>query len=327
MAIFAFLLRRVDVASVRAEIQEMTWVELVTIALLAGWNLVSYWLLWMAVTPGLTWAQAATVAQSGTAVTNTVPGGSGIGVGLAYAMLDSWGFSRARSTLAVLVTGVWNTFIKLALPVLALALVALQGDASGTRIAAGAVAIALLVVAVGGFWLMLRQERAAGRVGELAERAANQARRLLRRRPVHGWATATTRFRSRAGELLARRWPAITAAALVSHLSLYLVLLVTLRHVGIGDAEVGWAQVLFVFAFARLATAIRFTPGGAGVVEAVLIGGLVAFGADPVQATASVLVFRALTWLLPVPLGLATYLGWRWRQHRRTATGPVAGVR
>jgi len=51
------------------------------------------------------------------------------------------------------------------------------------------------------------------RVGELAERAANRARRLLRRPPVHGWATATTRFRSRAGELLERRWPAITAAA------------------------------------------------------------------------------------------------------------------
>jgi uncharacterized membrane protein YbhN (UPF0104 family) len=104
---------------------------------------------------------------------------------------------------------------------------------------------------------------------------------------------------------------------LVSHLSLYLVLLVTLPHVGIDDAEVP-----FVFAFGRLATAIRFTPGGAGVVEAVRIGGLVAFGADPAQATASVLVFRASTWLLPVPLGLVTCLGWRWRQHRRVA--PVA---
>jgi putative heme transporter len=48
-------------------------------------------------------------------------------------MLDSWGFSRAASTLAVLVTGVFNTFIKLALPVLALALIALQGDASRSR--------------------------------------------------------------------------------------------------------------------------------------------------------------------------------------------------
>jgi hypothetical protein len=57
-AIFAFLFQRVDMAGVRAEIQEMTWLELATVALIAGWNQVTYWLLWMAVTPGLGWAQA-----------------------------------------------------------------------------------------------------------------------------------------------------------------------------------------------------------------------------------------------------------------------------
>jgi putative heme transporter len=87
----------------------MTWFELATIAAVAGWNLVTYWALWVAVTPGLTWPQAMVVAQSGTAVTNTVPGGSGIGVGLTYAMLESWGFSRGRSTLAVLITGCGTT--------------------------------------------------------------------------------------------------------------------------------------------------------------------------------------------------------------------------
>jgi putative heme transporter len=207
VAIFAFLFRRVDVAGVRAEIGEMTWLELATITVIAAWNLVTYRVLWMAVTPGLGWVQAMTAAQSGTAVTNTVPGGSGIGVGLAYAMLDSWGFSRARSTLAVLVTGVWNAFIKLALPVLALALIALQGDASRSRVAAGAAAIVLLGVAVGGFGLVLRSDRAAARVGELAERAANRARRLVRRPPLHGWAEATTRFRSRARDLLGPAGP------------------------------------------------------------------------------------------------------------------------
>jgi putative heme transporter len=133
-AIFSFLFTRVDVASVWTEIRAMTWFELATIAAVAGWNLVTYWALWVAVTPGLTWPQAMVVAQSGTAVTNTVPGGSGIGVGLTYAMLESWGFSRGRSTLAVLITGVWNNLIKLGLPVLALALLALQGDAGGSRV-------------------------------------------------------------------------------------------------------------------------------------------------------------------------------------------------
>jgi uncharacterized protein (TIRG00374 family) len=102
------------------------------------------------------------------------------------------------------------------------------------------------------------------------------------------------------------------------------VLLVALRHVGVGDGEVGWAQVLFVFATTRLLTAVRFTPGGAGVVEVLLIGGLVAFGGDTDQVTAAVLVFRALTWLLPIPLGALAYLAWRWRQHRRAAVGPGA---
>ncbi|HET8789023.1 MAG TPA: YbhN family protein, partial [Actinomycetes bacterium] len=183
---------------------------------------------------------------------------------------------------------------------------------------------ALLGVAVGGFGLVLRSDRAAARICRLAERAANPPRRLLRRPPARGWAEATTKFRRRARGLLRTRWPAITAAALISHLSLYLVLLVTLRHVGVGDAEIGWAQVLFVFACGRLVTAVRFTPGGAGVVEVLLIGGLVVFGGDTDQVTAAVLVFRALTWLLPVPLGALAYLAWRWRQHRRAAVGPEA---
>jgi uncharacterized protein (TIRG00374 family) len=88
------------------------------------------------------------------------------------------------------------------------------------------------------------------------------------------------------------------------------VLLVSLRHVGVGDAEVSWAEVLAVFAFARLATIIPFTPGGAGVVELVLIGGLTAAGGDREQVTAAVLVYRALTWRLPILVGVACYVWW-----------------
>jgi putative heme transporter len=103
---------------------------------------------------------------------------------------------------------VWNAFIKLALPVLALALIAVQGDASGSRVAAGAVAFALLGVAVGGFGLVLRSDRAAARICRLAERAANPPRRLLRRPPARGWAEATTKFRRRArGRCGHAGWP------------------------------------------------------------------------------------------------------------------------
>ena len=81
--------------------------------------------------------------------------------------------------------------------------------------------------------------------------------------------------------------------SLVSHLSLYAVLLVALRDVGVSEAEVGWAEVLAVFAFARLATAIPLTPGGLGFVEGVLFTGLVGAGGDPDQVAAAVVVYRA----------------------------------
>ena len=128
-----------------------------------------------------------------------------------------------------------------------------------------------------------------------------------------GWELATAKFRTRTMGLLRRRWVAITAATLVSHLSLYLVLLVTLRHVGVGDAEVAWAQVLAVFAFARLATAIPFTPGGAGVVEAVLIGGLVAAGGDPDAGHRRGAGLPGPHLAAADPAGLGTYLWWRRR--------------
>jgi uncharacterized membrane protein YbhN (UPF0104 family) len=265
----------------------------------------------MSVTPGLGFWRAMVMTQSTTAVTNTVPGGSAIGIGMTYAMLGSWGYSRSRTTVAVLVSGVWNSFAKLALPILALALVALQGNASGARVTAALLGIAGLAGAIVVFALMLRSEDLARRFGILAGRVASRLLRIFRRPPVHGWELATVKFRARTLDLLEHGWVPITAATLVSHLSLYLVLLVTLRAVGVSDAEVGWAEVLAVFAFARLATAIPITPGGAGLVEAVLIAGLTAAGGEREQVTAAVLVYRALTWALPILVGVGCYLWWR----------------
>jgi uncharacterized membrane protein YbhN (UPF0104 family) len=309
--IFWYLLRDISLADVWAAITAMTWGELAGLAVVAGWNLVTYAFVWMTVTPGLTFGRAMVMTQATTAITNTVPAGSAIGIGMTYAMLHSWGFSRSRTTIAVLVSGVWNAFAKLAIPVLALALVALQGNASGARITAALLGIAGLIAAIVVFALMLRSDRMAEKVGVTAGRVASRLLALIRRPPVHGWEIATVKFRNQTVDLLEHGWFPITAATVVSHLSLYLVLLVCLRDVGISDAEVGWAEVLAVFAFARLATAIPITPGGAGVVEAVLITGLVAAGGDKPQVVAAVLVYRALTWGLPVLVGVGCLLWWR----------------
>jgi uncharacterized protein (TIRG00374 family) len=318
-AIFYFLLRDISLADVWAAITAMTGGELAGLAVVAAWNLCTYAFVWMTVTPGLSFGRAMIMTQATTAVTNTVPAGSAIGIGMTYAMLHSWGFSRSRTTIAVLVSGVWNAFAKLALPVLALALIALQGNASATRITAALLGIGGLIAAVVIFALMLRSERMAEKVGIIAGRVASRLLALIRRPPVHGWEIATVKFRNRTIDLLEHRWLPITAATLVSHLSLYLVLLVCLWDVGVSNAEVNWAEVLAVFAFARLATAIPITPGGAGVVEAVLITGLTAAGGYKPEVVAAVLVYRALTWGLPILVGIFCLLWWR-KQSLTTST-------
>jgi uncharacterized membrane protein YbhN (UPF0104 family) len=308
----------------------MTWTEDAILVVLAAWNLASYAFVWMSVTPGLGFGRAMVMTQAATAVTNTVPTvGPAIGTGLTYTMFRSWGISGSRTSAAVVVSGVWNTFAKLGLPVLALALVLLQGGAGGGRVTLALVGIAGLVAAIVVFALLLRSEELARRFGLLAGRVASRLLRLVRRPPVHGWELATVRFRTRTLELLERGWVPITAATLVSQLSLYLVLLACLRAVGVSDAEVPWGQVLLVFAVARLLTMVPWTPGSAGVVEFALIAPLVAAGGDREQVTAAVLVYRALTWGLQIPVGVGCYLWWRRSQRRAqpvTAGAPQVAI-
>ena len=331
-AIFAYLFRGIDLTQVWAEITAMTPLELAGLLTIVAWNLATYAL--VPVTAGLSFWRIMMVTQAATAVANTVPNtvptvGPAIGTGLTYRMLGSWGYSRSRATTALLVSGVWNSLVKLGLPVLALALLALQGNASPKRISAALVGIAGLAAAIVVFVLLLRSQQLARWFGLVGGRVASRLLGLVGRPPVAGWELATTKFRTRTLALLQGRWVPITAATLVSHLSLYLVLLVSLRQIGISDAEVAWVQVLAVFTFARLATAVPFTPAGAGVVEAVLIAGLVAAGGDREQVTAAVLVYRALTWALPILLGMGCWLWWHQSQLRsqpRTADSPQAAI-
>jgi uncharacterized membrane protein YbhN (UPF0104 family) len=142
-------------------------------------------------------------------------------------------------------------------------------------------------------------------------RWASAVLRFAGRSPVIGWDRAVIKFRRQVIGLVQRRWVPLTFAAVLSHASLYLVLVVSLRVVGVSDDDVGWAQVLAVFAFARLLSAIPLTPGGVGVVELALIEGLTRAGGDDPRVVVAVLLFRLLTYVLPIALGLGTYIVWR----------------
>jgi uncharacterized protein (TIRG00374 family) len=256
-------------------------------------------------------------------VANTIPAGGAIAVGLTYTMLSSWGFSKSRGTLSILVTGIWNNFVKLGTPILALAVLALQGQPGGGRIVGAVIGLVALIAAIVVFACILASESFAIKVGLVTQRWMSKIRALFKKPPAEGWDLAVTKFRSRVIGLVDRRWMPLTAATIVSHLSLYAVLLICLRVMGVSDAEVGWAEALAVFAFARLVTAIPITPGGAGVVELALITGLAAAGGEDAQVVAAVLMFRILTFVLPILIGAGTYIFWRRNRSWRHSAPPL----
>lgn len=323
VAVFGFALPRfASAAEVWHALGHVGWRGAALLAVAAGWNLVTYWLVWMAAVPNLGLRRAALVAQAPTAVANTMPAGSYVAVALTYSMLRSWGLRRPSATLAIVVTGIWNNFAKLALPVVALAALAIGGDVDAPRVIAAAAGLGGLVAAVAVFAAAMRTDAAASRMARVAAKATAPLLRLIRRPAPSGWDVAMRRFRARAGSLLGARWHVLTAATAVGHLSLFLVLLASLRAAGVPEAEVGSAEALAVFAFARLATAVPFSPGGLGVVELAFTAGLVAAGGGRGPVVAAVLVYRALTYLVQIPLGGVAYVLWR-RTVRRVGARPA----
>ena len=302
----------VDVSQVWATLRAMTWLELATLLVAAVWNLVSYMLPQLAALPGLSLGQAALESHTSTAVGNLLPAGQAVGLGVTYRFYTSYGFGGGPITLSLLVQGVWNNFVKLGMPVVALGLLVASGDGAGGLATAAVVGLVVLVLAVAGFAFGLSGERRAARLGRALASVAEAVRRVVRRPGRPDWDRGAVAFRAEAITLLRGRWHWLTASTLVSHLSLFLVLLLALRHVGVSESEVSWVEALAAFALVRLLSAFPLTPGGLGVVELGLAAALVLAGGEEAPVVAAVLVFRVLTFLLPIPIGALTW--WLWRR-------------
>ena len=180
-------------------------------------------------------------------------------------------------------------------------------------IAAAAVGLILLAVMAAGLGLLLRSESFAFRTGRALQLVLVMACRVVRRQVSFDVPGSALGFRDRAGALIAARGWRITAATAASNLTLWLVLLACLRGMGLSQAQVPWQTSLAAFAFVRLLTVLPITPGGLGITELGLIATLAAGAGQQAsaQVTAAVLLYRAVTYLPPIPLGAIACLAWR----------------
>jgi uncharacterized membrane protein YbhN (UPF0104 family) len=314
-------------SEVWTEVKTMTPFEILLLMLATALNLVTYWWQNMVSIPNLGLWQAAVNNQTSTSVANTMPGGAYIALAVSYEMYRAWGYKGSDVGVSVAVTSVLNIYAKLLLPVVALALIVVSGRASGALIGASTIGMLVLVGSVVLFGLILWKKSFADRIGSGFSRAGMWVSRRVGRSKTFEWGDAAVRWRRHMIDLLVARWLALSSSTIVSHLTLYLVMLMALRFCGVSDDEVTWAQVLGVFALGRLLTALPITPGGLGVVEVAYIGGIILAGRGHTtvpaeifhaQATAGVLVFRALTYGIQIPIGAITYLIWRTKKSWRS---------
>jgi uncharacterized protein (TIRG00374 family) len=275
--------------------------------------------------PGLNHPQALVVNFAGSAVSNVVPFGGAVGVAATYAMTLSWGFDVPAVTLAILVTGIWNVFMKLGLPILALLIVILIGEATATLVAPALIALAVLIAGIVVLALILRSEQLADRIGALAERVGARLFRFVRKPAPTTWRQAVLDFRHQSIALLRHRWKRLTIWMIVYNAGQFLLLLLCVRVLGADTKELGWIEVLAAFAFANVLTTIAITPSGVGFVEAGAVAALIAFGGPEAASAAAVFLFRGFTYLMEIPLGAIGWAVWGTHGSWRKPVGSMTG--
>jgi uncharacterized protein (TIRG00374 family) len=310
-SVFVFVLPRIaDYRDVWDVLEDLGWTDAMVLVGATVLNVVTFAPPWMIVLPGLGFRRSMALTQASTALSIVSPAGAAVGMAGSYAMLRSWGFAAAPVGLAVALTGIWNQFANLAFPIVALALLtAVDEDHPALRTAAF-IGLVVLVASVTVFALVLSSRGRAISIGEVIARLATRILRVVRRPPV-GWSgEGLAAFRGRALALLRRRWHALTLATVVGHLTVFLVFLACLHAVGArGDVSV--VEAFAAWALVRILGALPLTPAGLGFVELGLSGALVAFGASNVDAVAATLLYRFLTVVPTLALGLLAAVTWR----------------
>jgi uncharacterized protein (TIRG00374 family) len=315
VATFVFVLPRIaDYGDVWAVVRELSWRQLCVLGLVTLLNLATYAPPWQAALPGLGFRPALVVTLASTASTYLAPGGAAVGMALSYGMLRGWGFSPRRVGLAVAVTGIWNQFAMLGFPILALALLSLSQEHNRLLSSVALIGVVIFAGAAAAFVLGLSTRRLARRVGDYAARLATWGRRSLRRSPVAWTGETFVRFRDETIGLLRRRWHVLTVATLAGHLTVFLLLLVSLRVLDVPSSDVSAAEAFAAWSIARLLGSLPITPGGIGIVEVGLTASLVGFGGRNAAVVAVVLVYRFLSTVPTLVLGLLAAA--TWRRHR-----------
>ena len=337
VAVFGFVIPKLaDYKDILDFVGDIETVEWLIIAALAIAFLLAYPIVLMQVLRTLRFPEAFVNHMTGTAVTNSIPSGGAIALPLNYAMYMSWGFTPHAISAGLLAAGVWDWLARIALPVLAVLGVAAMGEAAGWMwgVSIGGV----LFVAVMLFLLVwvTRNERVALGFANWLDRISVRLFKLVKR-PKPDVTAIFMQFRDDLNGIISDRAWRLSAATIWNHATMAALFAACVYAVGVTPDLIPLPWVVLAFTLGRFIVMIPVSPGGLGLVDLGWIGLLTlgwqtASPGTPVDhslLSAGVLLFRAVSLLPPIPIGVATGLFWRinkswrkdWKIERRGDTG------
>jgi uncharacterized membrane protein YbhN (UPF0104 family) len=282
------------------------------------------------VTPELPLGKSLIAREASSAVSNVIPGPSGTAA--QYAILRSWGVSIehfARATLAVSVSTDVLIFVGPGAFFVIWTLVGQPGPAGGSHAwLVGLCAVVLAAVALLVVGAVASSVRLARWLGKAAQACVNPFRRLFGKPRITGWPDSCVGMRADLLDTLRLDGIKLLATVIGGYLLNGLLLVACLYACGISRSQMPLTLGIMLYAVGRIATVVQITPGGVGVTEIAYTAVYVAVLSETAkpEIVAGVLVYRLLTYALPIVTGAFSYVIWRLMRHHEIHEEKIAAA-
>ena len=254
------------------------------------------------------WFPVATAQLSGNLVGRILPGGGATATAFAASMLRRAGLDTGEAAAAFAASTGLQLATTLALPVLALPAIAGGAPVSRGLDKAAYLGIVVLVVLLAAATAALVSDTPLELAGRAIQWLLNKT--IRRRNQVTELPKELLDDRDFIRGTLGERWKQALLAAAGNTGFDYLALLAALLAVGASPRP---SLVVLAYSAAELLALIPLTPGGLGFVEAGLTGTLVLAGVPGGDALAATLLYRLVSYWLPLPAGGIAYVLFRRR--------------
>jgi uncharacterized protein (TIRG00374 family) len=269
--------------------------------------------------PGITLQQAITADQTAVAAGYGIAlGGGAVGTAMRIHMFTKWGLTSKTIATSIVATAVVPSFTTWGLPILVLIWPFVFGTTSTVEVIALWAGVFLVSTSAMFWWIALRWPFVFSLVGRFVRTL------VLQRLPTRFWRTRklaerttpqkfTNELRLSLAHLIRTRGLMIIASSSSTLLASFTALWTSAQI--FGATGLSFTESLIAFSLIRVLVALSPIPGGVGIAELGLIALLENAGLSTLDATGTTILYRFLTWFLPIVVG--TVLWWRYSHTRQ----------